>query len=82
MYRSLLPMPTTCLLTDGQDYQAKGDHLPFSSFPTALHQQGEDLKKKKNHHQKHLKNARRGEGREGGLWCKTDKALTVNTVAD
>ena len=56
-------MPTTCLLTDGQDYQAKGDHLPFSSFPTALHQQGEGLKKKKTPPETPKKRKeRRGEG--------------------
>ena len=83
MYRSLLPMPTTtCLLTDRQDYQAKGDHLPFSSFPNSITPTRWRVKKRKKEKKKHLKNARRGEGREGGLWCKTDKAWTVNTVVD
>ena len=80
MYKSLLPMSTTtCLLTDRI---TKRREITYRSpvSPTALHQQGEGFKN--NNNQKHLKNARRGEGREGGLWCKMDKAWTVNTVVD
>ena len=69
MHGSLLPMPTTtCLLTDRQDCQAKGDYLPFSSFPTALHQQGEGFKKTKKTHRKTYKTQGEERGGRAGGW--------------
>ena len=78
MYRSLLPMPTTtCLLTDRQDYQAKGDHLPFSSFLNSITPTRWRVKKKKKKEEETLK--KRKERRREGGWSVVQNGQSLDS---